>query len=138
MMDELMRRQDAIDAVHYYIESGYKYDIFQELKNLPSVEPDNQVHLCIFCKHSYPECQTEMSDVIFGNGIGHDNVCACSKFEIKPGRTAKVYKKQTTDRLYQFYCGECCQMIDCSFYEDYRSIKSYCCYCGAKLDWSVT
>lgn len=51
-------------------------------------------------------------------------------------RTAKVYKKQVADRLYQFYCGECCQMIDCSFYEDYKSIKSYCGYCGAKLEWS--
>ena len=54
----------------------------------------------------------------------------------EPERTAKVYKKQTTDRLYQFYCGECGQMIDCSFYEDYKSIKSYYGYCGAKLDWS--
>ena len=50
-------------------------------------------------------------------------------------RTAKVYKKQATDRLYQFYCGECCQMIDCSFYEDYKSIKSYCPYCGCRLEW---
>lgn len=39
MMDELVKKQDVIDAIHYYIESGYKYDIFQELENLPSVEP---------------------------------------------------------------------------------------------------
>ena len=37
-MSDLISRQDAIDAVHYYIESGYKCDIFQELKNLPSAE----------------------------------------------------------------------------------------------------
>lgn len=40
MMNELVRKQDVIDAVHYYIESGYKCNIFQELKNLPSVEPE--------------------------------------------------------------------------------------------------
>ena len=40
MMDELVRKQEVIDAVHYYIESGYKCDIFQELKNLPSAEPE--------------------------------------------------------------------------------------------------
>lgn len=51
-------------------------------------------------------------------------------------RTAKVYQKQAPDRLYYFYCGFCGEMIDCSFYEDYKSIKSYCGYCGAKLDWS--
>lgn len=38
-MSDLISRQDAIDVVHYYIESGYKCDIFQELKNLPSAEP---------------------------------------------------------------------------------------------------
>lgn len=42
MMDELVRKQDVIDAVHYYIESGYKCDIFQELKNLPSAEPERK------------------------------------------------------------------------------------------------
>ena len=41
-MDELVRKQDVIDAVHYYIESGYKCDIFQELKNLPSAEPEQK------------------------------------------------------------------------------------------------
>ena len=40
MMDELVKKQDVIDAAHYYIESGYKCDIFQELKNLPSIEPE--------------------------------------------------------------------------------------------------
>lgn len=38
-MSDLINRQDVIDAIHYYIESGYKCDIFQELKNLPSAEP---------------------------------------------------------------------------------------------------
>ena len=38
-MSDLISRQDAIDAVHYYIESGYKCDIFQEVKDLPS-EPE--------------------------------------------------------------------------------------------------
>lgn len=54
----------------------------------------------------------------------------------EPERTAKVYQKQAPDRLYYFYCGACGEMIDCSFREDYESIKSYCGYCGAKLDWS--
>jgi hypothetical protein len=41
-VSDLISRQDAIDAVHYYIESGYKCDIFQELKNLPSAEPERK------------------------------------------------------------------------------------------------
>ena len=41
-MSDLIRRDDAIDVVHYYIESGYKCDIFQELKNLPSAGPERK------------------------------------------------------------------------------------------------
>ena len=41
-MSEMISRQDAIDAVHYYIESGYKCDIFQELKDLSSAEPERK------------------------------------------------------------------------------------------------
>ena len=39
---DLIDRQDAIDVVHYYIESGYKCDIFQELKDLPSAESERK------------------------------------------------------------------------------------------------
>lgn len=46
-MSDLINRQDAIDAVHYYIESGYKCDIFQELKNLPSAEPKRTAKVII-------------------------------------------------------------------------------------------
>lgn len=56
-MSDLISRQDAIDAVHYYIESGYKCDIFQELKNLPSAEPERKK----------------------GEWISHENYDECSK-----------------------------------------------------------
>ena len=69
------------------------------LENIPSAEPDNQVHLCDSCHYSYPVCPTMNNDVIFGNGIGHDNICACAKFEIKPEQTVKVYHKQAPDNL---------------------------------------
>ena len=42
-MSDLISRQDVIDAVHYYIESGYKCDIFQELKDLPTAESERKV-----------------------------------------------------------------------------------------------
>ena len=41
-MSDLISRQDVLDAVHYNIESGYKCDIFQELKDLPSAESERK------------------------------------------------------------------------------------------------
>lgn len=43
--------------------------------------PNNQVNLCDSCTYTYPECPSEKDDVIFGNGIGNDNICACNKYQ---------------------------------------------------------
>lgn len=97
MMSDLIRRADAIDEIREVYEQEFPtasgaFDEFvvtiipNILRNIPSAEPDNQVHLCNSCKYDYPECPTEESDVIFGNGIGHDNICSYTKFEIKPKR----------------------------------------------------
>ena len=51
------------------------------VENLPSAQPENQVHLCDSCRHVFPECPSEKDDVIFGNGKGNDNICACNKYE---------------------------------------------------------
>ena len=44
---------------------------------------NNQVNLCDSCTYTYPECPSEKDDVIFGNGIGNDNICACNKYQPK-------------------------------------------------------
>ena len=42
---------------------------------------NNQVNLYDSCICTYPECPSEKDDVIFGNGIGNDNICACNKYQ---------------------------------------------------------
>ena len=61
------------------------------LRNMPPSQPDNQIHLCDSCGYSYPECPSESNDVIFGNGNGNDNICACGKY--KPSAQKKGYTK---------------------------------------------
>ena len=45
----------------------------------------NRVNLCRYCADDYPECPA--IDVIFGDGIGSDNVAACA-----------LYRHSTTPR----------------------------------------
>ena len=40
----------------------------------------NKVNLCDSCSQSYPECPSEFENLIFGDGIGNDNICACSYY----------------------------------------------------------
>ena len=53
---------------------GYK-------RGLTDAQPDNQINLCDSCDYSYPDCPSKDDDVIFGNGIGNDNICACNKYK---------------------------------------------------------
>lgn len=41
---------------------------------------NNSVHLCDSCQYTFPACPSRDSDVIFGDGKGNDNICACNKY----------------------------------------------------------
>lgn len=80
-MDDLISRQAAIDAIYHHLPSVSRTRARTMLHEVPSAQPENQVHLCDSCRHVYPECPSEKDDVIFGNGKGNDNICACNKYE---------------------------------------------------------
>lgn len=42
---------------------------------------NNKVHLCASCDHKYPECPSGKADVLYGDGVGNDNICCCSRYE---------------------------------------------------------
>lgn len=86
--DDTISRQAAIDAI---IKADYEFTgilseprarMFEQTINaLPPAQPDNQIKLCDSCYYSYPDCPSKNDDVIFGNGIGNDNICACNKYK---------------------------------------------------------
>ena len=94
-MDDLISRQAAIDAVNKICDrcgEHKKYDgvmcgtcyldgVADIIEDLPSAQPDNKINFCDSCKHTYPVCPSRSTDVIWGNGTGNDNICACSKYE---------------------------------------------------------
>lgn len=42
---------------------------------------NNHVNLCDSCKKLMPECEASYDDVIYGDGVGNDNICACNKYQ---------------------------------------------------------
>ena len=65
-------------------DDAYEYgwhDLQGCIEKLPSTQPDNQTNLCDSCDYLYPDCPSGKDDVIFGNGIGNDNICACNKYK---------------------------------------------------------
>ena len=92
-MSDLIDRQDAIyalgkapqvwrgdDLYAVGVRKQYNRDRLA-IENMPSARIENQVHLCDSCRHVYPECPGGKDDVIFGNGKGNDNICACNQYE---------------------------------------------------------
>ena len=137
-MSDLISRQKSLDGLKYEMKYGAEIDrcgldtAYDIIENIPSAEPDNQVHLCDFCKYGYPECLAEISDVIFGNGIGHDNVCACAKFEIKPEqKKGKWIKVGHWGRSYK--CNQCGNYLDFDGVNTGRGDVNFCPNCGARM-----
>ena len=82
-MDDTVSRQAAIEIVDFECGGeliGTAKIITKRLSDLPPAQPDIQTHLCDSCKYSYPDCPSESNDVLFGNGKGKDNICACNKY----------------------------------------------------------
>lgn len=50
---------------------------------LEDIRVNNQVNLCDSCKYTYPDCPSTHEDVLYGNGEGDDNICACTKYEAR-------------------------------------------------------
>jgi hypothetical protein len=40
-------------------------------------------HLCDSCTQNFPECDTTNEDIVYGNGVGNDNVMECQKYQSK-------------------------------------------------------
>lgn len=106
-MSDLIRREDAVSRMSDLL----------------------MMELCDFCKYSYPECPAEGSDVIFGNGIGHDNVCACAKFEIKPERKKGKWQRRKDEDCWE--CSECHAVLENSDIGNHNFY--YCYHCGADM-----
>ena len=82
--EDAISREDAREAFNkWFFDSKDLRTVDEVVDELPSVTPsiNNKVHLCDSCKYTYPECPCKTDDVIFGNGKGNDNICACSKYE---------------------------------------------------------
>ena len=147
----LISRKDAIDAVEHITSSmsvcvnsdechGMKRMQRQaviELTNLPSALPDNQINLCDSCDYSYPDCPAKNDDVIFGNGIGNDNICACNKYkpsaqpERKKGRWLRYgedgYPNNEDTVFWQ--CDQCLEQ----YTGRTKRIPNFCPNCGADM-----
>lgn len=153
-MDELISKQIAIDAMEKQREELLKgldknskvYGIISAstgimicpVGQLSSAQPDNQVHLCDSCSYTYPECPSAYTDVIFGNGIGNDNICACSKYLPSAQPEQHTGKWIPSDSQCGIQCSVCgvpvddfCHSID---YIDLDYKPNFCPNCGAKME----
>ena len=99
-------------------ESGKK--VIEHLERMPSAQPDNQINLCNSCDYSYPDCPSKNDDVIFGNDIGNDNICACNKY--KPSAQPE---RKTGKWIVYYECPKCGEIT--------KDFMEYCPFCGADM-----
>lgn len=80
-----MTNKDAIKILPLMKGAGSEWDtaidIAMEALRNSQIQINNQINLCDSCKYLYPACPSKEDDVIFGNSIGNDNICACNKYD---------------------------------------------------------
>lgn len=88
---------------------------------------NNKVNLCDSCSQVYPDCTSKPEDVYFGDGVGHDNICACSEYRpsAQPVRKTGQWIKRKKGAI--GYNCSCCGKSDISNHFD------YCPNCGADM-----
>lgn len=75
---------DITNGLHIPMDKQGAFKIDTGLKLTPYTESDevknNKVNLCDSCNYIYPECPSEKYDVMFGDGVGKDNICCCAGY----------------------------------------------------------
>ena len=119
-------------------------DAVMNEERFPPEQPEhiqnNSVHLCGSCQYTFPTCPTHDSDVIFGDGKGNDNICACNKY--RPISAQPKQKKGKWIRWYEIKEDETgtehiphCRCSECNTEYDSHSSQfvSFCYVCGAAM-----
>ena len=131
--EDAVARKDVIKIFH----AGYhSKSMVEEVRDLPSVVPkitDNKVHLCDSCKYTYPSCPSCEDDVLFGNGVGNDNICACNQY--KPTTLTSKIGKWIKHEWAEEIGGQLIPNYECSqCHEWVREQSCFCPHCGAKVE----
>lgn len=141
---ELMKR--AVDEsvtgseiAERFIESVYfcGYDDGEKTVNCKDGVINNKIHLCNSCQKTYLECDSKAEDIIFGNGIGNDNICACACYLPAADVTSVVHGTWLPIVSYNntYKCSECGRLL-VDITDGLKMVaKNYpYCHCGAKMD----
>lgn len=94
---------------------------------------NNQTHLCDSCKYNYQNCPSENEDVLFGNGVGNDNICCCAKYlasaDRPHGEWIEVCDTSRICSITRLQCSKCGE----EWLPEYTSRFNYCPNCGALM-----
>ena len=128
-MSDLISRKETIRAIDSLGEVYISYyNLLMLINRLPSAEPErttgNHVHLCGTCKKSIPECG--MNHVIFGDGFGNDNVCACSGYEV-------AEPERKTGKWINGRCDQCGEHAPFWAMASTYYLSNFCQNCGADM-----
>ena len=141
-MSDLIERQAVIDAivntvseiglhdnseVARYGATFRQHEIIDIIEGMPSAQPtlNNQINLCDSCRHTYPDCPAGKDDVLYGNGKGGDNICACGKYEAERRNTGRWVDAGSGMSMWPWKCSVCGGRQSV--------ISGFCPDCGSKM-----
>lgn len=102
---------------------------------LKSQEPiEARLNLCESCTKEYAECEADKADLVYGSGVGNDNIIGCPWYvnRWKVQEPVEPSIGGDADGMYGNWwhtCGVCHEQID--------SGDKYCRWCGRAVKWDA-
>ena len=100
---------------------------------------ENNINLCDSCKDkdNFPYCPANENDILYGTGIGNDNICCCNKYCTNVAEVMQKRGKWYVDGNGTLRCSECKEeaLLTLAAIEDVTFCESnFCPNCGAKME----
>lgn len=132
-----MTREEAIEVFNELKKcylGGIVDAIDMAIEALKAQEPiEARLNLCESCAKEYAECEADKTDLVYGSGVGNDNIIGCSWYanRWKAQEPVKPSIDSDADGMHGnwwYTCGVCHEQID-------RDDK-YCRWCGRAVKWN--
>jgi hypothetical protein len=125
------------DSVAAVVPADTVREVIALLKAQEPIEA--RLNLCESCTKEYAECEADKTDLVYGSGVGNDNIIGCpwyvNRWKAQEPVEPKVIDTSSSklyhnDMFKNHYCGNCGEFLHVVNRKDL-----FCSQCGRAVKW---
>ena len=135
---EVLEEVKMLDDSMFAYSQAYHDALDMAIEALKAQEPiEARLNLCESCAKEYAECEADKTDLVYGSGVGNDNIIGCPWY-VNRWKAQEPVEPTEPDEDNMRYCGACGSPVGYEVLEapgiEYVQY-SYCPNCGRAVKW---